>query len=200
MAKSLTSQLPGKYVLKKWRKDQVENIKKYFGNMEDHTRKVVQMNALARNLAFSLSTEAPPEFGETLSYTKVYLGKLYGETVTIEKYLEGTFTKHVNNTGEVCGNDSELSLKAETFCHFTYMKSGKQLMVVDVQGVGFTLCDPEVATTDLLDPVEHAVLFCCGNLGLRAINQFKENHICNKYCDILKLEEFMPEPKDGNQE
>ena len=46
--------------------------------MEIHTRKVVQMNALARNFAQKLAAEAPVEYGSQLSYTKVYFGKLYG--------------------------------------------------------------------------------------------------------------------------
>ncbi|KXJ10632.1 Transient receptor potential cation channel subfamily M member 6 [Exaiptasia diaphana] len=196
LAKALTSLAPGKYVLKKWKEDQVKEIEKYFKDIGDHTRKAVQMNSLSRNFALSLSAEAPPDFGKTLTYTKVYLGKLYGEYVTIEKYLEGTFSKHVNNTGKVCGDGSEVSLKAEAFSHYTYQKSREQLMVLDVQGVGFDLCDPEIATTDILDPKGDYILFCCGNLGKTAITEFKKEHICNKYCEMLSLDEMETEPEE----
>lgn len=40
---------PGKFGLKKFKEDQVQEIKKLFSSMEIHTRKVVQMNGLARN-------------------------------------------------------------------------------------------------------------------------------------------------------
>ena len=65
--------------------------------MEIHTRKVVQINGLARNFAQKLAAEAPVEYGSQLSYTKVYFAKLYGQCVTVEPYLEGTFQKHVNS-------------------------------------------------------------------------------------------------------
>lgn len=63
LCKALTSLEPGKYVLKKWKKDQIGEIEKYFKDIGDHTRKVVQMNSLARNFSQSLLTEAPPKFG-----------------------------------------------------------------------------------------------------------------------------------------
>lgn len=70
--------------------------------MEIRTRKVVQMNGLARNFSQKLAAEAPVEYGSQLSYTKVYFGKLYGQCVTVEPYLEGTFQKHVNNKLWIC--------------------------------------------------------------------------------------------------
>ena len=105
--------------------------------------------------------------------------------------MEGNFTKHVNNTGVVCGDSDELSFKAETFCHYTYARSGKQLMVVDIQGVDCTLCDPEIATSELLDSEDNSIRFCCGNLSSEAINKFKEEHICNRFCDLLGLDKLV---------
>ena len=120
---------------------------------------MVQMNALARNFAQKLAAEAPVEYGSNLNNTKVYFGKLYGQCVTVEAYLEGTFQKHVNNNGYVCGDGGELSSKAETFCHYTYVKSGEQLMALDIQGVGYSLSDPEIATSELLDNTDNSILF-----------------------------------------
>ena len=104
------------------------------------------------------------------------------------KYLEETFQKHVNNNGYVCGDGSELSIKAETFSHYTYVSSGKQLMVLDIQGVDYTLCDPEIATSELLDNADNSIFFCCGNLSSQAIDKFNEEHICNRFCDLLGLD------------
>ena len=150
---------PGKYVLKKFKQDQVQEIERLFSSMETHTRKMVQMNALARNFAQKLAGEAPVEYGSHLNYTKVYFGKLYGQCVRVEEYLEGTFQKHVNNNEYVCGDGSELSSKAETFSHYSYVKSGKQLMVLDIQGVGYFLSDPEIATSELLDSADNSIFF-----------------------------------------
>lgn len=76
------------------------------------------MNSLARNFAMKFGLDAPAEFGQTFSYTKVYLGMLNGEFVTLESYLNGTFQKYINNTGNIFGEGSELSMKAESFVHY----------------------------------------------------------------------------------
>ena len=124
-----------------------------------------------------------------LSYTKVYFGKLYGEFVTLEDYLEGEFQKYVNNTGEIFGK-SELTLKGESFGHYTYERSGQQLIVLDIQGVDHSLFDTEVASSTLIDSSDKTILFCCGNLSTDAIDRFKEEHVCNKFCHMLKLNEM----------
>jgi len=92
--------------------------------------------------------EKYPEFPSLAAV--LHVGKLYGECITVEKYLEGEFQKYINNTGDVFGG-SELTMKAEAFSHFTYQKSGQQLMVVDIQGVSHQLFDPEIATSTLMD-------------------------------------------------
>ena len=56
----------------------------------------------------------------------------------------------MNNTGEVYG-ESEVTHKAEAFCHYTYERSEHQLMVVDIRGVDHNLFDPEVASSTLFD-------------------------------------------------
>ena len=56
-------------------------------------------------------------------------------------------------------------------------------MVVDMQGSGHILFDPENASKELLDGEE--VLFSAGNLSLTAISNSIENHRdCNKLCIV----------------
>ena len=94
------------------------------------------MQILARNLALSLKKQAPEGFGETLSHTKVYFGKCGDEILTIESHIDGEFRKYINNNGAIILQDgSETALKAETFAHYTYEKSEKKLMLLDVQCV-----------------------------------------------------------------
>lgn len=150
-------------------------------------RKAVQMHSLARNFAKALEKERPEEYGTTFKYDKVFYGKVGSEYITLERFIEGDFVKYINNTGKTSLPDAgEIILKAETFVHYTYVKSGKQLMVLDLQGVDNNLCDPEIASIDRVD--NDMVLFCYGNLSSLAINTFIANHQCNQYCKLLKLE------------
>ena len=180
---------PGeKYVLKQFKEEQTKEVERLFDSIEDHTRKIVQMNSLARNFAMKLAMDAPVEFGQTFSYTKVYFGKLNGECVTLESYLHGTFQKQINDTGDIFSVGSELSMKAETFDHYSYVTSAKQLMIVDIQGVNYALCDPEIASSTLM-ATDETILFCSGNLSTAAIEAFFSNHTCNKFCELLKLDQ-----------
>ena len=106
------------YTVKRFKEDQVYEIEPLFGTVEAHTRKMVQINSLARNLALQMSLDAPEQFGDTFTYTKVYFGKINGEVITLEKYLDGNFEKHINNTGEIY-TESELGKKCEAFVHYT---------------------------------------------------------------------------------
>ena len=59
-------------------------------------------------------------------------------------------------------------------------------MVLDVQGVGFTLTDPEIASAELRDS-KNRTLLCSGNLSTLAIQGFLSVHACNNYCSMLNL-------------
>lgn len=98
----------GQYVLKKYKKAEVAGTEFLFVSMEAHIRKSVQLNALARNMAQNLTMEAPVfEFGKSFSNNKVYFSSLNNAFVTLETFLEGTFTKYINNTGSICKQTNE---------------------------------------------------------------------------------------------
>ena len=104
----------------------------------------------------------------------------------IEEYINGEFTKHVNNTGIPCDEDSDVRKKCESLAHFSYERSGENLVVVDMQGSVHSLFDPEIASMELLGSEE--VLFCSGNLSLTTIKNFIEHHTkYNFYCTLLRL-------------
>ena len=189
LAKSIRGLPKGQYVFKKYKKTEVQGIATLFGSVEPHTLKSVQHDALARNMAQCLSLEAANfEFGPTFNYNKVYFSSLNDEFVTLEMYLEGTFTKYINKTGEICMDaNEELRFKAETFANFTYVKSNGQPMVTDTQGIGYCLCDPEIASSQQVDEADKPIFFCTDNLPTTAINTFKTEHKCNTYCNLLKL-------------
>lgn len=124
-------------------------------------------------------------YGDTFRYSKVYLARNEGELVTLELYLEGEFIKYINNDGNIVVRGSEVASKAEVFAHFTY--NHRPTMVSDIQGTGYSLCDPEIASTKFLDQDSHTILFCCGNLSTQAIEQFFAEHKCGKHCALLGL-------------
>lgn len=190
-----TSQTKGfntkKWVIKKYLTKTVEDIQFLNQTVESHTKKIVQMYNLARNLAARLQQEFAEagnsdKFGTLLNYNKVFFGKCGYEIVTVEEFIGGKFDKHINNTGNICGDtESDVCQKAECLVHYTFEKSDKQLMLLDIQGCNYTLFDPEVATTESVSDGEY--LFCAGNLSSAAIETFINSHICNEFCKLLGL-------------
>lgn len=74
--------------------------------------------------------------------------------------------------------------KAECFVHYSFVRSDKELMVLDIQGCDYYLFDPEVATKESFSDGEF--LFCTGNLSTNAITNFSSS-VCNDYCNLLGL-------------
>ena len=126
------------------------------------------------------------EFGPTFEYKKVFMGKTNSvKFVSIEEYIEGAFIKYINNNVEVCEKGTVCD-KAEAFVHFTHKKSEGKLIVLDIQGTGYILYDPEIASLDLLSD-DGTCQFCTGNLSEIAMKNFFEKHQCNKYWKLLGL-------------
>ena len=75
---------------------------------------------------------------------------------------------------DIYRDGSEVSLKVEAFVHYTYVKSREKLMVVDIQGKGCCLCDPEIANAELRDANDNTILkskcvMGYGHCGLLAV-------------------------------
>ncbi|CAB4040642.1 transient receptor potential cation channel subfamily M member 6-like, partial [Paramuricea clavata] len=145
----------GEWVIKKYRDEAITTIQEQLQiTVEDHTRKQVQMHAVARNLTARFSAKVPEEFGETFQYGKVFYSHWNECPVTVEEYVPGVFSKYINNDGDIIEPDDiesdEIFQKAQCLVHFTYMYSVKRLMVLDIQGSGYKLYDPEIVTTDLM--------------------------------------------------
>ena len=67
------------------------------------------------------------------------------------------------------------------------IKSDLQLIALDIQGVGFEVFDPEIASAKNIDENNAFHLFCAGNIGSNAINKFLDEHICGQYCRMLGI-------------
>lgn len=61
-------------------------------------------------------------------------------------------------------------------------------MAVNMQGISYLLCDPEIASSTLM-AWDDTILFCSGNSSPTAREAFLSKHTCNKYCLLLKLHE-----------
>ena len=74
--------------------------------------------------------------------------------VNLEEYIPGSFHKYINNNGQInyqlSGRFTELLCKTECFAQYTYKSTKQNMMVLDLQGIDYNLCDPELATVDLL--------------------------------------------------
>lgn len=73
------------------------------------------------------------------------------EFLTIEEFIEGDFIKYINNTGNLCGEESDLRKKAESQALFSYDKSIGRLTLIDLQGADYSLYDPEIGSREHLD-------------------------------------------------
>ena len=62
-------------------------------------------------------------------------------------------------------------------------------MLLDIQGMGYRLIDPEIATTEVMDQDTNEVFFCCGNCSTVGIDTFLAGHKCKKFCTMMGLPE-----------
>ena len=106
-------------------------------------------------------------FGETFKYNKVFLGKLEtGDVITLEEFIDGKFDKYINNDGQSCSRRERVIVKkAECLVHFSFESSKKELMIVDIQGCHYTLCDPEIASKSHFSD-DNEFLFSARNLSV----------------------------------
>ena len=75
---------------------------------------------------------------------KFLSGQWSGKFGTIERYIGANFTKHNTVHPEYDGVALTDRNTPQAFSHFTFEKSNKTEIVVDIQGVGDCYTDPQV--------------------------------------------------------
>jgi elongation factor 2 kinase len=98
----------------------------------------------------------------------------------LEHYIDGDYIKYNSNSGFV---DEKLRLTPQAFSHFTFERSGHQLIIVDIQGVGDLWTDPQIHTAD-------GKGYGDGNLGTKGMALFFHSHVCNSVCERFQLSKF----------
>lgn len=193
----------GEWVVKTYNSKALDAIETLNSSIESHTRKQVQMHAVARHLPRKFALKAPAEFGECFKYNRSYYTTYNDQPATIEEYVPGSFVKYVNNDGkcvsppdESTDEMKELFAKAQCFVHHSYHSSDKKLMLLDIQGSKYNLYDPEIATdiqgdgSDMEESGDDEIYFCCGNCTSVGIEEFLEEihgHTCNDFCRMMGL-------------
>lgn len=156
----------------------------------------VEMQAVASKFAQLYNSYNPPRRVEFLAAWILQLMPasdsdlteltLSGTICGVEPFIAGEYHKHNNNFGFV--SDLERNTP-QAFSHFTYEASGRQILVVDIQGVGDHYTDPQIHT-------RLGKEFGKGNLARRGFERFLESHRCNAICRYLKLP--LNNPKDAD--
>jgi len=105
----------------------------------------------------------------------------------VEKYIKGKYVKYTTNWDQqslvdVTAENGDNRNTPPAFSHFTYLCSGRKLVVVDIQGVNDLYTDPQMHTVDKKG-------FGKGNMGKAGIEKFLNTHKCNAICQYLKLQE-----------
>ncbi|XP_041642551.1 transient receptor potential cation channel subfamily M member 6 isoform X2 [Cheilinus undulatus] len=123
-----------------------------------------------------------------------------GQWLTIERNMSGDFRKYNNNTGEEIAPCCSLEEILLAFSHWTYEYSCRELLVLDMQGVGEVLTDPTVIMADNQSGTRGEMLFGPDNLGAAAISGFLQKHSCSACCRRLGLSDLRKHPDNCGAE
>uniref|UniRef100_A0A7N6F8A5 non-specific serine/threonine protein kinase n=1 Tax=Anabas testudineus TaxID=64144 RepID=A0A7N6F8A5_ANATE len=169
------------YVVKAFRPEVVRAWQRYFPGstaLQLCLREIQQQRA-AQKMMKVFNQVKPEDMRHSPRFLDVSLVLWHsnGQWLTIERNMFGDFRKYNNNTGEEITPYCSLEEVLLAFSHWTYEYSGRELLVLDIQGISFYCVGSR-----------GEMLFGPDNLGDAAINSFLQKHTCNVYCQRLGLE------------
>ena len=126
------------------------------------------------------------EQGKEILMTKGDI-RIIGNKKFLVEPLIRYFTKFTSNNGWIASERDEgwKVLAMEAFCHFTYHRSGGQMIVCDLQGrYRFDRYNRDRCRFELTDPAicSRRRSFGPTDLGEKGIESFFARHQCNKFC------------------
>ncbi|XP_026198545.1 transient receptor potential cation channel subfamily M member 6 isoform X2 [Anabas testudineus] len=186
------------YVVKAFRPEVVRAWQRYFPGstaLQLCLREIQQQRA-AQKMMKVFNQVKPEDMRHSPRFLDVSLVLWHsnGQWLTIERNMFGDFRKYNNNTGEEITPYCSLEEVLLAFSHWTYEYSGRELLVLDIQGVRAELTDPTVIMAEDQGGSRGEMLFGPDNLGDAAINSFLQKHTCNVYCQRLGLEDLRKNP------
>ena len=180
----------------KWTNASSNNIKRCLETAHVH--------AIATNFAAAFNQKRPSQASEIQFVpVGVMLAEDGANTLhyTYEPYMDlssSDYTKFNSNLVYIHSTSEQdnpiYNNTCQAFSHYTWVKSGKILVICDLQGV------TSGSRLILTDPaIHHTNILCHGstNLGMKGILKFFQVHKCNDICQALKLDKELPEQPSG---
>ncbi|XP_051278694.1 transient receptor potential cation channel subfamily M member 6 isoform X2 [Dicentrarchus labrax] len=182
------------YVVKAFRPEVVRAWQRYFHGstaLQLCLREIQQQRAAQRMMeVFNQIKPEDMHYSPRFLDVSLVLWHSNGQYLTIERNMCGDFRKYNNNTGEEIPPCCSLEEMLLAFSHWTYEYSRRELLVLDIQGVGEALTDPTVIMADDQSGSRGEMLFGPDNLGDVAIKGFLQKHSCGACCRRLGLTDF----------
>ncbi|XP_029960289.1 transient receptor potential cation channel subfamily M member 6 isoform X2 [Salarias fasciatus] len=186
------------YIVKAFRQEVVRAWQKYFhdGTALQLCLREIQQQRAAQKMMQMFNQVKPDDMYHSPRFLDVSLVLWHstGQWLTIERNMSGEFRKYNNNTGEEITPCCSLEEMLLAFSHWTFEYSRRELLVLDIQGVGEELTDPTVIMADDQSGGRSEMLFGPDNLGDAAINGFLQKHSCGLCCHKLGLKDLRTRP------
>ncbi|XP_061451817.1 alpha-protein kinase 3 [Rhineura floridana] len=144
---------------------------------------------------FAAEARAIPAFGPVPEIIPLYLIYRPANNIpyaTMEEDLPGLLEHYCSrgrNGSLTPANPSEVGQKCCAFQHWLYLWTNGNILVTDLEGVGWKVTNVRIATkTKGYQGLKES---CCPSL----IDHFAASHQCNRFCDLLGLKSIeIPQP------
>uniref|UniRef100_A0A663DP54 Alpha-protein kinase 3 n=1 Tax=Aquila chrysaetos chrysaetos TaxID=223781 RepID=A0A663DP54_AQUCH len=148
---------------------------------------------------FAAEARAVPDFGAVPEIIPLYLIYRPANNIpyaTMEEDLGGPCEQYCITETDgslVARGTSEIVLKCCTFQHWVYQWTNGNILVTDMEGVGWKMTNVRIATN--LKGYQGLKESCFPSL----LEQFTAAHQCNRYCSILGLKTLEPAKPKGSK-